>query len=378
MKPRLLARILGLAMIAFTHAPRAWAQESSPGTGTVRGQVIDSESAAPIDGVTVTVTPSAGATPGGPGGQERVTDASGAYEFPALPAGSYSIKFTKSGYRVSLMTSFTVKAGEMNRADFPLPPLPPQAAEEMPGFEEFVVEASPMEEILAASRMESDELLNTLNAAEFAKFAASDVADALKFVPGVNVVNGQFAIIRGLEDRYSSTLYNSAVVPSPDPDSQSVQLDLFPSDVVTNLVVAKTFAPDLPSNSSGGAINIHTNGMTNFAVEEYMLNGAKLGTTYWLCRAFNESLLGITSPGDLLYTGFVLVTDKNGNGNCNLKVLVAQIAPLLAGPTTLNVKFVFVVGGNPVEYDDTGLYKIVGGTPAYATDVTEIQLDSKR
>jgi TonB-dependent receptor len=107
--------------------------------------------------------------------------------------------------------------------------------------------------------MESDELLNTLNAAEFAKFAASDVADALKFVPGVNVVNGQFAIIRGLEDRYSSTLYNSAVVPSPDPNRQSVQLDLFPSDVVTNLVVSKTFAPDLPSNSSGGAINILTN-----------------------------------------------------------------------------------------------------------------------
>jgi hypothetical protein len=38
-----------------------------------------------------------------------------------------------------------------------------------------------------------------------------------------------------------------------------VQLDLFPSDIVTNLVVAKTFAPDLPSNSSGGSINILTN-----------------------------------------------------------------------------------------------------------------------
>jgi TonB-dependent receptor len=134
-----------------------------------------------------------------------------------------------------------------------------EAVPEPPGdVEEFLVVAPPLQEILAASRMDADELINTLDAAELAKFAASDVADALKFVPGVSVVEGQFAIIRGLEDRYNSTLYNRAPVPSPDPDSQSVQLDLFPSDIVGNLVVSKTFSPDLPSNSSGGAIDIVT------------------------------------------------------------------------------------------------------------------------
>ena len=110
--------------------------------------------------------------------------------------------------------------------------------------------ASPVAEILAASRMDADELINTMGAAEFDKLAISDVADALKFIPGVNVVEGQFAVIRGLEDRYSSTLYNGAPVPSPDPDRQSVQLDLFPSDIVSDLVVAKTFGADLPGNSA--------------------------------------------------------------------------------------------------------------------------------
>ncbi len=243
------ARLLALVLLALCFPASVRAQAPAPASGSVRGKVIDSESAAPLEGVTVTIDP---------GGLERTTNAAGEFEFPAVPAGSYGIKFAKSGYRASLMTSFTVKPGVVNQADFPLPPLPPQATEEMPGFEEFIVEASPMEEILAASRMEADELMNTLDAAEFAKFAASDVADALKFVPGVNVVEGQFAIIRGLEDRYSSTLYNSAVVPSPDPDSQSVQLDLFPSDIVTNLAVSKTFGPNLPSNSSGGSINILT------------------------------------------------------------------------------------------------------------------------
>ena len=108
------------------------------------------------------------------------------------------------------------------------------------------------------TRTESDQLVNLLSAEEIAKFAASDVAEALKRVAGVNVVEGQFAIIRGLEERYSSTLYNGAPVPSPDPDKQSVQLDLFPSDIVTSLVVAKNFAPESPSNSSGGSLDILT------------------------------------------------------------------------------------------------------------------------
>ena len=117
-------------------------------------------------------------------------------------------------------------------AETPAPAAADGGAAPAPDVEEFIVLAPPGGEIMAASRMEADELINTLSADDFAKFSASDVADALKFVPGVNVVEGQFAIIRGLEDRYNSTLYNSAPVPSPDPDSQSVQLDLFPSDVV--------------------------------------------------------------------------------------------------------------------------------------------------
>lgn len=255
MSPTIRVRVIGFVLLALVLATAARADDA---VGTIRGRVIDSETAEPADAVKVTlILP---ATDGAAAREEvRTTDLNGEFEFKDAPPGSYTVKFTKSGYRASTMTNFTVQAGQENRADFPIPPLPPQATEEMPGFEEFVVEASPMEEILAASRMDSDELINTLSAAELSKFAASDVADALKFVPGVNVVEGQFAVIRGLEDRYSSTLYNSAVVPSPDPDSQSVQLDLFPSDVVTNLVVTKTFAPDHPSNSSGGAINILTN-----------------------------------------------------------------------------------------------------------------------
>jgi TonB-dependent receptor len=248
-------RAVVLLLLAALAPALALAQAEAPGAeGSVVGRVFDSESGAGLEGVTVELSGPAAPT------ESRLSGADGAFEFPALPPGRYSIRFEKDGYRPSTMTEFEVVAGQPNRADFPLPPLPAAAAAEpdLSDVEEFVVIASPVAEIMAASRMDADELINTLGAAEFDKLAIGDVGEALRFVAGVNVIEGQFAVIRGLEDRYSSTLYNNGVVPSPDPDRQSVQLDLFPSDIVTDLVVAKTFGPDLPSNSSAGSINVLT------------------------------------------------------------------------------------------------------------------------
>ncbi len=234
------------------------AQGQREGEGTIRGRVFDGDLGTPISGVTVIAAWEDAA--GDPRQEVQVSDADGGFEFPSLPPGSYSLSFVKAGFRASAMKNFEVRADEVNRADFPMPPLPAQASEDVLELEEFVVEAATVSEMMTSLelRMESDQLLNILSAEDLSKFAASDVADALKRVAGVNVVEGQFAIIRGLEDRYSSTTYNGAPIPSPDPTRQSVQLDLFPSDVVSNLVVEKTFGASSPGNSSGGSIDIVT------------------------------------------------------------------------------------------------------------------------
>jgi outer membrane receptor protein involved in Fe transport len=264
--PAVLACLVAILVGAGVIASPAGAQEDADRVGSIRGRVSDGTTSAPVEGVTVTVVWQTKADGSEPRQQVQTTDASGAFAFAAIPAGSCSIQLSKPGYTTAIAKSFAVEADRENAAELSIAPLPleaaaaatPDAAGPVPGVEEFVVVASPLTEILGASRMDADELINTLNAAELSKFAASDVADALRFVPGVSVVQGQFAVIRGLEDRYNSTLYNSAPIPSPDPDSQSVQLDLFPSDIVSNLVVAKTFAPDSPSNTSGGLTNIIT------------------------------------------------------------------------------------------------------------------------
>ena len=165
--------------------------------------MVDEKDGAPLDGVRVTLSRSRR------NAANRVTRLDGTYEFKDLPQGEYQLDFVKDGYTKSRIAAFPVDPGVDSRADLRLPRAPADSLAGPPGVEEFVVVGTKAEAIEAA-RAESDKLVNTLNAAEISKFAANDVADALKFVPGVSVQKGQFAIIRGLEDRYWSVLYNAA------------------------------------------------------------------------------------------------------------------------------------------------------------------------
>jgi outer membrane receptor protein involved in Fe transport len=267
---RTRAPLACLAVAVGVLAAAATAQTDA--NGSLVGQVYDGQTGKPVAGATLMLTtapPEAGAA----GETSAVAGADGNFEFGSLPVGSYRIGAAAPGYQESTADA-VVRAGEASRADIALEPLaaeapalpeapagaPPTGATdgEVIDYEEFIVQGTTIEMEPIQLRIDSDELLNILGAEEFAKFAAGDVAEGIKRVAGVNVVEGQFAIIRGLEDRYSSTTYNGAPVPSPDPNRQSVQLDLFPSEIVNNLVVAKTFAPDLPSNSAGGSIDVIT------------------------------------------------------------------------------------------------------------------------
>lgn len=265
------------AGVAGETAAEAGFQDSTESRASVSGSVVDAASGVALEGVTVTLSGPEGADGAQVAPQRQTTDAEGAFGFSDVEAGTYTVRFARTGFRGSAVTDVAVRAGEDRRVDFPLPlvasaEVPPEpevappaetaassgADDEPPSpLEEFIVTAEKLEDMISV-RIDSDQLLNVVGAEDFSKFAAGDVAEVLERVAGVNVVEGQFAIIRGLEDRYSSTTLNGAAVPSPDPDSQSVQLDLFPSEVVGNLSVAKNFSPELPSNSAGGMINVVT------------------------------------------------------------------------------------------------------------------------
>jgi hypothetical protein len=73
-------------------------------TGTIRGVVKDAQDLA-VPGVTVTVTSAALQGP-----RSVVTDTQGLYAIPALPAGTYTVKFELSGFQ-TIERQTTVNVG---------------------------------------------------------------------------------------------------------------------------------------------------------------------------------------------------------------------------------------------------------------------------
>ena len=129
-------------------------------------------------------------------------------------------------------------------------------------------------------RREDVAVENILDSEAIARAGDSNAASALKRVTGVTVVGGRFIYVRGLGERYSSTLLNGATIPSPDPVRRVVPLDLFPVGIIESIVVQKSYTPNLPAEFGGGAVELRTRSVPrqNFFDAEIKL-GYQDGTT---------------------------------------------------------------------------------------------------
>ena len=127
-----------------------------------------------------------------------------------------------------------------------------------------LVENAPVEEIIVLGKFipdekrTSSEVSNILDAEALSLLADTSVGDALSRVTGLSLVGGKYVYVRGLGERYSSTLLDGARISSPVPFQKTVPLDIVPNSIVRNLLVQKTFSPDYPGDFSGGLVMIRT------------------------------------------------------------------------------------------------------------------------
>jgi len=87
---------------------------------------------------------------------------------------------------------------------------------------------------------------------------ASTAVEAAQMVPGLSIEDGKSVYVRGLGDRYTKTILNGMEIPGLDPDRNSVQMDIFPSTVIDNITVYKTFTPNFSGDFTGGLVDIST------------------------------------------------------------------------------------------------------------------------
>ena len=90
----------------------------------------------------------------------------------------------------------------------------------------------------------TSEITSVLDTGAFETTGAGDIASALTRVTGLSLSQGKFVVVRGLNERYSSATLNGSPLPSPEPLRRVAPLDLFPTSVLSGVVVSKTYSPE--------------------------------------------------------------------------------------------------------------------------------------
>jgi hypothetical protein len=139
------------------------------------------------------------------------------------------------------------------------------AAPREPGIEEVFVVGRLKSTAFdsAQERLEQEVVSDFLGVEQISRTGDSTVSLALRRMPGLTLVNDQFIYVRGLGERYSSTLLNHAQVPSPDLTRNVLPLDIFPAEIIQALAVQKGYSPDMPAAFGGGNVDILTRGLPN-------------------------------------------------------------------------------------------------------------------
>ncbi|WP_342250860.1 TonB-dependent receptor [Sphingomonas sp. OTU376] len=94
------------------------------------------------------------------------------------------------------------------------------------------------------------------------QFPDQNVAESLRRLPGVNILNdqgeGRFVSVRGLDPELNATSVNGTRLPSPESDIRSVALDVISSDTIESIEVKKSLTPDMDADTIGASIEINT------------------------------------------------------------------------------------------------------------------------
>ena len=126
-----------------------------------------------------------------------------------------------------------------------------------------IEEISVIGQFVPDEKRATDAVSNVVGSEEFTRTGDSNIAESLKRVSGLSTVGGKFVYVRGLGERYSTTLLNGAILPSPEPINRVVPMDLFPTAVLESVLVQKTYSAAFPSEFGGGVLQMRTKKSTD-------------------------------------------------------------------------------------------------------------------
>lgn len=106
-------------------------------------------------------------------------------------------------------------------------------------------------------KLNSATTIDYISSETMKKTGDPNVTAAVARVSGVST-NGGLITVRGIGDRYVKTTLNGSRIPTLDPLTNNIKLDIIPTSLVDNVIITKSASPNLPGDWAGAYISVET------------------------------------------------------------------------------------------------------------------------
>ena len=111
---------------------------------------------------------------------------------------------------------------------------------------------------LIAYQKNTSTVAQVISAEAIRRSPDKNTGEVLKRIPGTSVQEGKYLVVRGLSDRYNQAMLNGVLLGSTEPDRKTFSFDIFPSAMIDNIIINKSFVPELTGEWAGGLVQVNT------------------------------------------------------------------------------------------------------------------------
>lgn len=289
-------KLLSLLLAFFTLSLTAFSQK-----GKIEGKLTDSRTGLPLAGVSVIIK----------GTNKGVsTDQDGSYLINADGGSKVTLVFSYNGVSKEV-ADIEVANGKITTQDIVL------EVKAKTGDAVVVRSSSNARKETAAAlisyQKNTSVVAQVISAETIKRSPDKNTGEVLKRVPGTSVQEGKYLVVRGLADRYNQAMLNGILLSSTEPDRKTFSFDIFPATMIDNIIINKTFVPELPGEWAGGLVQVNTK---DIPAKDFLtiqigtgFNTNVIGNDFYTYRGSNLDFLGMDNKVRTLPSSFPIKTN---------------------------------------------------------------------
>ncbi|TVQ92038.1 MAG: TonB-dependent receptor [Bacteroidetes bacterium] len=213
--------------------------------GIIEGIVVDTKTRETMVGATIMIEGASIGTTANLNGEYRLTN---------VPVGKVNLRASFISYEPVVIENITVERGRTITIDIEME----LVSQTLEGVTVTARRTTYTETSLIQSIRSSQVVTSGISAQQITRSQDSDAAQVVRRIPGITIVEDRFIVVRGLSERYNTTMLHNTLAPSMEADIRSFSFDMIPASQIDHLLIFKSPSPDLPGDFAGGAIKVIT------------------------------------------------------------------------------------------------------------------------